>query len=321
MLKDILCEHGDGGKASPNSAKMAATFHPDIGQMTLEIFLLVVCAAALHASWNLISKKAAAAAGHFVFSYRLCSVVLYAPWVIYILWFEGLPWSVAVFVFVALSSVLHLGYSLCLQWGYHAADLSVVYPIARGTGPLLSSLAAFVLLGETASTSGMLGVLCVVLGILLIASGGRLHEFSRPEAWTGVRWGLYIGLFIAAYTVADAYSVKVLLIAPVILDWLAAVGNVAIMAPRAWLRRKDMAGQMRGKWKYAIAVGALSPMAYILVLFALQRGGPVSVVAPLREMSLMMATIAGFSILNEKATIGRVAGCAIIVLGVVMLTQ
>src|SRR3546814_10096685 len=78
------------------------------------------------------------------------------------------------------------------------------------------------------------------------------------------------------------------------------------MAPRAWVRRADMMTQMRGKWGYALAVGALSPMAYILVLYALQRGAPVSLVAPLRETSLMIATVAGFFILKEKASAARV---------------
>ena len=288
--------------------------------MTAEIFALVILAAALHAAWNLISKKAAAAAGDFVFSYRLLSAVIYAPWVVYILVVDGMTWSVPVAVFIALSSILHLGYSLSLQWGYRAADLSVVYPVARGTGPLLSSLGAFIWLGERPTAAGVTGILCVVAGILLIATGGQLRRFASPHAWTGVRWGVFIGLFIAAYTVADAYSVKVLLVAPVILDWLSALGNAALLAPRAWVRRRAMREQMRGKWKYAVAVAVLSPMAYILVLYAYQLGGQVSLIAPLREVSLMLATIAGFFILKEKASLARLAGCAIIVAGVVLLS-
>src|SRR5690606_6112486 len=159
--------------------------------MTPEIFALVVCAAALHAAWNLISKRAAAAAGHFVFSYRLISTILYAPWVAYILWVDGMHWSMPVIFFIALSSILHLAYSLCLQWGYHAAVLSVVFPMARGSGPLLSSLAAFDWLGEQPSTFGVLGIFCVVAGILLIASEGNLRRFATPQAWSGVRWGLF----------------------------------------------------------------------------------------------------------------------------------
>jgi drug/metabolite transporter (DMT)-like permease len=281
---------------------------------------LVIAAAALHAAWNLISKKAAVAAGHFVFSHRLFSVLVYAPWVAYILWADGMDWSAAVVLFVALSSVLHLGYSLCLQWGYQAADLTVVYPIARGTGPLLSSLAAFVLLGEQPSSFGLLGIACVVLGILLIASGGNLKRFASAHARAGVRWGFFIGLFISAYTVADAYSVKILLVAPVLLDWLSALGNIGLMAPRAWIRRAELMQQMRGKWVYAAAVGILSPLAYILVLYAYRLGGQVSLIAPLRESSLMIATLAGFFILNERISFVRILGCAVIVAGVVLLS-
>ncbi|TEA77610.1 DMT family transporter [Allopusillimonas ginsengisoli] len=288
--------------------------------MTIEAFVLVIIAAALHATWNLVSKKAAAAAGDFVFAYRLLSTLFYAPWVIYILAVEGMHWSLPVVFFIALSSVLHLGYSLCLQWGYRAADLSVVYPVARGTGPLLSSLGAFMWLGERPSFLGVIGILCIVAGILLIATGGNLRRFASPQGWVGVRWGGFIGLFIAAYTVADAYSVKVLLVAPVILDWLSAAGNAVLMAPRAWVRRTVMMQQMRGKWRYAAIVGALSPMAYILVLYAYRLGGQVSLIAPLREVSLMLATVAGFFILKEKASFARLAGCAVIIAGVILLS-
>lgn len=288
--------------------------------MTFDTFVLVVTAAVLHASWNLISKKAAGAGGHFVFSYRLLSAILYAPWVAYILLTDGMTWSAPVAMFIAFSSVLHLAYSLCLQWGYQAADLSVVYPIARGTGPLLSSIGAFIWLSEKPSTSGVLGIVCVVVGILLIASQGNLRQFARRDAWIGVRWGLLIGLFIAVYTLIDAYSVKVLLIAPVMLDWFSALGSATLMSPGAWFQRKKMMDIMRGKWGYALAVGALSPMGYILVLYALQRGAQVSLVAPLREMSLMIGTVAGFFILKEQASAARVLGCLVIIGGVVLLS-
>lgn len=287
--------------------------------MSLEAFLLVVCAAALHATWNLVSKKAAGAAGDFVFAYRLLSTLLYAPWVAYILWSDGMPWDTMVVLFVVLASLLHLGYSLCLQWGYQAADLSVVYPIARGTGPLLSSMGAFLLLDEQPSGLGVLGIACVVAGILLIASGGQLRRFTTPAAIQGIRWGLFIGLFIATYTIVDAYAVKVLLVAPVVLDWLSALGSVLLMTPRAIVRRRAMMVQMRGKWQYALVVGALSPLAYILILYAYQLGGHVSLIAPLREMSMMMGAVAGFFILKEKASPARILGCVVIIAGVIML--
>ncbi len=288
--------------------------------MTLQVFLLVVIAAGLHASWNLISKRAAGAGASFVFCYRLMSTVLYAPWVVYILWNEGMTWTWEVAAFIGISSALHLGYSICLMRGYRAADLSVVYPVARGTGPLLASAGAFLWLAETPSALGVLGICSVVAGILLIATQGNWRKFAQAQAWVGIRWGLLIGMFIAAYSLSDAYSVKVLLVAPVLLDWLSACGGTLLLAPSTWVRRKNMMLQMQGKWHLALAVGALSPMAYILVLYALQQGADVSVVAPLREMSMMMATFAGFLILKEKVPPAGWLGCIVIIAGVILLS-
>ncbi len=288
--------------------------------MTAQALFLVVIAAALHASWNLISKQAAVAGASFVFAYRLCSTIVYAPWVAYIFWNDGMAWSWLVVAFIAMSSVLHLGYSICLLRGYRAAELSVVYPVARGTGPLLASIGAFLWLSEVPSLSGALGICSVVGGILLIATQGNWRQFAYAKAWIGIRWGLLIGVFIAAYSLTDAYSVKVLLVAPVLLDWLSACGGTLLMAPSTWVRRARVREQMRGKWGLALAVGILSPLAYILVLYALQQGAEVSVVAPLREMSMMMATFAGFLILKEKVSPMRWLGCVAIIIGGVLLT-
>lgn len=232
-----------------------------------------------------------------------------------------MSWSWVVVGFILLSSVIHLAYGLCLQRGYQVADLSVVYPIARGTGPLLASLGAFLWLAEKPSTYGILGMSCVVGGVLLIATQANWRLFLQPQSWVGIRWGLFIGLFIACYTITDAYSVKSLGIAPVVLDWLGALSITLMMTPTAWVRRQQFQQQMRGKWKLALAVGAISPMAYILVLYALQHGAQVSLVAPLREMSLMIATLAGFFILKEKVSTSRWIGCLIIIIGVVLLSS
>src|SRR3546814_18397026 len=113
--------------------------------------------------------------------------------------------------------------------------------------PYTTLFRSFIWLGEQPSTFGVLGIISIVAGILLIASDGNLRRFTAPQSWTGIRWGLFIGMFIAAYTVTDAYSVKVLLIAPVILDWLSALGNAVILAPRAWVRRASMMQQKIGR--------------------------------------------------------------------------
>ena len=176
--------------------------------MSLVPLVLVVVAAFIHATWNLLSKRAAAAGPTFVFAYNLVACVAYLPWVGWIVARGSLTWSLLIAGCIVLSGLIHLAYSLCLQRGYQVADLSVVYPVARGTGPMLSSLGAFLLLGEAPTQQGVLGPLAVVAGIGLISTQGDLGAFRRPGGEAGVRWSMATGSLIAGYTVVDAYGVK-----------------------------------------------------------------------------------------------------------------
>lgn len=289
--------------------------------MTPSALLLVIVAALCHASWNLLAKRAAKVGPPFVFAYGLCSTILFAPWVIWILVFEQNEWSWAIIGCILLSGSLHLAYSLSLQRGYQVADLSVVYPIARGTGPFLSTIGAIIFIREPATLLGLGGMLCVVAGVLMIATQGQIRRLLQPQAMIGVRWGLLVGCLIAAYTLVDAYGVKVLLIAPVLFDWATTASRTVIMLPHMARQPKRSWEAMRGFWPLAWAVGVLSPLGYILVLYALRDGAPVSLVAPAREMSMLLATLAGLYILREPVGWGRLVGCCFIAIGVVMLAS
>jgi drug/metabolite transporter (DMT)-like permease len=287
--------------------------------MPLAPLALVVLAAFIHATWNLLSKRAAAAGSAFVFAYSLFACIIYLPWAGWLLLQGAQRFSLAVAACIILSGTLHLGYSLCLQRGYQLADLSVVYPVARGTGPMLSSLGAFVLLGETPSTHGVLGLLAVVVGIALITTQGKLSAFQQPRGHQGVRWGLTTGALIATYTVVDGYGVKMLGIGPVVLDWFSSFVRVVMLTPMMLSGRGRIRQTMKGHWLLAMAVGALSPLSYILVLTALRWGAPLSLVAPAREMSMMIGALFGMLILREGLNAWRVAGCLTLLLGVVLL--
>jgi drug/metabolite transporter (DMT)-like permease len=217
------------------------------------------------------------------------------------------------------SAIIHLGYSLCLQRGYQVADLSVVYPIARGTGPLFSSIGAFILLQEPPTWLGVLGLAAVVAGIGCISTQGDLAAFRRPKGQEGVRWGLGTGSLIAAYTVVDGYGVKVLGIHPVLLDWFSNFLRLFFLGPLVLKNPAQMMERMKGYWWLAVGVGLFSPLSYILVLSAVDMGAPLSLVAPAREMSMMIGAIFGMLILREPVNIWRVAGCATIIAGVVLL--
>lgn len=287
--------------------------------MSLAALSLVVLAAFVHAGWNLMSKRAASAGALFLFASNLVACVAYAPWVFWLLAHDGLHWSWAVAVCIVASGLIHLGYSLCLQRGYQLADLSVVYPVARGTGPMLSSIGAFLLLGDTPTRLGLAGLLAVVAGIGLISSRGNLAALKRPGGQAGLRWGTATGGLIAGYTLVDAYGVTVLGIAPVFLDWCSNLMRFLLLAPVVLRSRRRVRDLMGGNWWLAIGVGLLSPLSYILVLVALVMGAPASVVAPAREMSMMVGAVFGMVFLRERVGPWRLIGCAVLISGVLML--
>jgi drug/metabolite transporter (DMT)-like permease len=287
--------------------------------MTLGATLLVLLAAFTHASWNLLAKRAAHAGAAFLFWSGVFACVIYAPWGLWLLAAGGIEWTGAMWACIAASAAIHLAYSLALQKGYRVADLSVVYPIARGSGPLLSSLAAFVLFAETPSALRLAGLAGVVIGILLIATDGRVGRLARREAHAGVLWGGATGGLIATYTLVDGYGVKRLAIDAVLLDWFANLLRTVILAAAVLPRWRQSLASMRGHWPAAAGVGLLSPLGYILVLEAMADGAPVSIVAPMRELSMMIVALLGLALLGEKVGPARLAGCAAMVTGVVLL--
>jgi drug/metabolite transporter (DMT)-like permease len=199
--------------------------------MTVTSLLLVILASFIHASWNLLAKRAASVGPVFVFAYSVVACVAYAPWVLYIFANGSVAWAGTSVAFILLSGAIHLGYSLCLQRGYQVADLSVVYPVARGTGPMLSTLGAILLLGEAPTSFGQLGLVMVVSGIVIIATQGNLSRFRQANGQLGVRWGTATGAFIPTYTVVDGFVVKTLGIAPVLLDWFSNLLRFFLLAP------------------------------------------------------------------------------------------
>ncbi|MDF2621690.1 MAG: protein of unknown function transrane [Xanthobacteraceae bacterium] len=288
--------------------------------MTLASLLLVILASLIHASWNLLAKRAASVGPMFVFAYNLVACVAYAPWVLHLLADGTIGWIWLGGAFVLLSGLIHLAYSLCLQRGYQVADLSVVYPVARGTGPMLSTMGAALLLGEPLTGLGLGGLALIVIGIGLIATRGDLSAFRRPGGKAGIGWGTATGGLIASYTVVDAYAVKTLGIAPVVLDWFSNLLRFLLLLPLVVANPGRALDRMRGHWWIAVGVGLLSPLSYILILIALETGAPLTLVAPMREMSMMVGALMGMLILKETVGPWRLMGCGVLITGVVLLS-
>jgi len=282
--------------------------------MTLAALCLVLLAALTHASWN-IHAKAAAESRHFVWLFSAGSVLVYGPVVIAVLIVERPQFEMRHWLALSATSILHLLYSLSLQAGYRHSDLSVVYPIARGTGPLLSFIGAALLLGETPTPNSVAGMLLIVGGILLVAGIVGHH---RRAPGVGVSYGLLTGIFIAAYTLNDGWAVKVLMISPFLIDFTGNLFRMVVLAPRAWRDRARVALEARTYRRAVIVVSVLGPLGYILVLFAM-RMAPVSHVAPARELSTLVGAWFGSRLLREDSGPWRIVGAGLIVAGVVSL--
>jgi drug/metabolite transporter (DMT)-like permease len=283
---------------------------------------LVVFAGLIHASWNIAAKKAGGDARFACFT-ALVLMVFWAPVGLWLGWQQVPTWGLLEWGFVVASGVIHVVYYVTLLRGYRRADLTVVYPLARGSGPLLSSLVAIVFLGEHISALGGLGIVAVVGGVFLIAGGPELFRqaldpLQRARIRKGVVYGLLTGVFIASYTVLDGYAVKVLLLSPILLDYFGNFVRLAFLLP-AVLRDRPAAALLWAKqWKYAVLVGVISPVSYVLVLYAM-RVAPLSHVAPAREVSMLFAALLGGHLLGEASRLFRLLGAVCIATGVMAL--
>jgi len=285
--------------------------------------LLVVFAGFIHACWNIVAKKAGGDVRFACFT-ALVMMVFWAPVGLWFGWHQVPLWGWREWGLISVSALIHVCYYILLLRGYRKADLTVVYPLARGFGPLLSSLAAIVLLGEEITAVGLCGVLAVVFGVILEAGGPGLFRGAhdpqqRAKLLLGVQYGLLTGVFIAGYTVVDGYGVKVLLLSPILLDYFGNFVRLALLAPPVLRDPAQALCLWKAQWKSATIIGVISPIPYVLVLYAMQVA-PLSHVAPAREVSMLFAALLGGQLLGEGDRLLRFLGAISIGVGVLALS-
>jgi drug/metabolite transporter (DMT)-like permease len=286
--------------------------------MSLAALALIVVAAFIHAYWNLLVKRADGGPA-LVWMFSFWSAVWYAPIVIAVIAIEPPQFGWRELALIVSSGILHLAYAVTLNHGYRVGDLSVVYPVARGSGPVVSSIAAIVLLGERPSLAGACGIALIVAGIAVIVGGWRI--VPRPgdqRAAKGLIFGLLTGLCIASYTVNDAYAVKVLLVSPLLIDYFGNAVRLAFLTPTTLSNGSALRDEWRRNVKVAMKIGLLMPLSYILSLFAM-RLAPVSYVAPARELSMLIGAYFGAKLLREGHSTQRLVGAALMLAGIVAM--
>ena len=281
--------------------------------------ILVLSAAFVHAFWNLLAKKAGGGVV-FIWLFASLSSVIYAPISCYILWVAQPRIGLIGLAFIFVSALFHLLYFYVLQRGYSKGDLSLVYPLARGTGPMLSACAAIAFFGERPGLMAILGAILVILSVFFLSGGMNLFE-KKTEAtakWA-IRYGILCGTVIASYTLWDKHAVAALMIPPVILDWASSITRMLVLGPYAVKRWGEVKNQWQINKKLAIGVAVFNPLSYILVLTALVFT-PVSYVAPAREVSILFGTLMGTRILSEGYSARRIISACIMIIGVVGLS-
>ena len=283
--------------------------------MTAWALILILVAAFIHASWNFLAKRAS---GHATFTwlFAVLSALFYAPVAAALILFYGASIGRVEIGFMAGSAALHTAYFVLLNQGYRSGDLSLVYPLARGTGPLLSSMAAILFLGERPSVVGLAGALLIIGGVVVLTSNPE--QLRRAGARVAVQYALVTGAFIAAYTLWDKQAVSRFAMSPILLDWGANLGRALLLTPFALSHWHETRVEWQTHRREAAGVALLAPLSYILVLTALAFT-PVTYVAPAREISILIGTAMGTRLLAEGDVQRRLAAAAAMVVGVVAL--
>lgn len=283
--------------------------------------LLVLSAAVAHAAWNVIAHGVSRIGMPFLWLGAVSSVVV---WIGVVPFTGGLgTGSVPAFLLgIVVSGLLHVAYMLVLQRGYRVGRLSTVYATARGTGPTISVVLAVTLLGERPSWPALVGGLLVLVGVVAVGladTGGSAPVVARPRRRVdpGIVAGLLTGVAIAAYTIWDAHFVRGGA-APVACMVGCTAVEVVLFGVALGPRRREVLPVLRAHWGRVLAFGVLSPLSYILVLVAITIA-PVALVAPMREVSVVLVSVFGALVLREGRATTRIAASVVVLAGIALL--
>lgn len=283
--------------------------------MTLFSLFLLVTAAFLHAGWNLVAKRVAGGAA-FTWLFSLFAFLLLFPFALHAAWRSNCCFGKTLIFLAVISAAFEAGYYILLQKGYKAGDLSVVYPLARGTGPLLSTLLAMALLGEDPTLLNQAGTGLVIAEIFWIAGGVSLFRDSRSRA--APLLGIATGACIAGYSLVDRMAVGLKTLPPTLFYFAIIAFQTMLLSLPALRDPEGIFHQWDRNRRPALFIAFLSTSAYLAVLYALSVT-PLSLVAPAREISVVIGTCLGTTVLGEGDRKRRITGSVIILAGIALL--
>lgn len=293
-------------------------------KMSLTALVLVLTAALVHATWNYFLKKANATRPFWWLVYIITAVVTVPALFIYdpqaLSNITPIGWLV-----IALSAPIHVIYGQVLQIGYKKSDYSIVYPTARGTGPLITVLCAVLILGDRPSFWGWIGIALILASIVLLAMPHKQDKQTQDlRIRAGIFWGFLTGCFIAGYSFCDAWAVQQETgLTPLSFYFPSIAVRAIVFAPFIMMHANWKAESKEilttPRLQKALAVVTVgSPLAYILVLYAMTIA-PLAYVAPSREVGMMIGVVLGGLLLRERLSVTRLAGVIGMTLGVILV--
>jgi drug/metabolite transporter (DMT)-like permease len=278
--------------------------------MDLFVFLAVLAAAAFHAGWNALLKLnlepivattlVAAASGLVAVPFAFA---------------VGVP-NLASWPYVLASVAIHIVYYLALAQAYKFGDLGQVYPIARGTAPLMTAVLATLWLGEALGALAWAGIVVLASGILLLAvRGGRVLERFDVRS---VGFALLTSLTITTYTLVDGIGARLAGSALQYTVWLFLLSGGSMAAYGALRIGRRLVGDFAANWQLTLSGAALSTAAYGIAIWAMTVA-PIALVAALRETSVLFAALFSMALLREPILAARIAAALLVLTGMVLV--
>ena len=273
---------------------------------TSVVFLLILFAAFCHAGWSTIVKH------HKSFSIMgmtcIVEIIVFTP----LVFFVPFP-PLKIWYFIILSVILHGFYRLSVIYSYKFGDLSFVYPIARGGSSLLIVIFTLIILQEQISSLGFVGILIVCIGIFLI-SYSKNHKFNFNAFMLAVSTALLISI----YTIVDGVGVRLSENKFSFLFWLLLLNGIPLLIISIFSKEKLLSNLNTKIIIWGIPAGILAILSYGIVVWSMQYL-EIAYVSSIRETSIVLATLMGFFILNEKKARGRVLPAVLVVIGITIV--
>lgn len=276
------------------------------------VVLIVLFAALLHASWNVIVKSGN---DKYLNAVMVCGgagviALSFIP-------FMPLP-TVASWPYLVTSTTLQVCYLFLVAAAYSNGDMSLAYPLMRGTPPLLVALASGPLIGEVLGGTQWLAIGLISCGVLTMALSSRMKVTAGQNTSRTVVIALINALFIAGYTLVDGMGVRVSGNAVSYTLWAFLFNGIPVVAWGIWKYRTQLLCQIRSRGHLALIGGAGSLGSYGLALWAMTMA-PVAMVAALRETSILFGMVLSLVLLREHISRKRLAGALLIVGGTVLM--